>query len=174
MIIESIKFEYQRYKKLAEGTFAQVPDEALTRVFGDDNNSISILVGHISGNLKSRFTDFLTSDGEKPWRNRDKEFEDQGFSRAEMLKAWEEGWQVLFNTLDSLHDDQLGDRVSIRGVELTVIEALHRSLTHISYHVGQIVFIGKMVAGAAWKSLSIPRGGSAAYNQNPTKEKKPW
>jgi uncharacterized damage-inducible protein DinB len=171
MIISSIKSEFQRYKELAEGTFEQVPEEALSTTLGDDNNSISIIVAHLSGNLKSRFTDFLTTDGEKPWRMRDKEFEEQSYTKAEMIKVWNEGWDVLLKTLNSLTDESLDEIVTIRGMELKVVEALHLSLAHLSYHVGQIVFIGRSIAGCSWKSLSIPKGESQEYNKNPKKER---
>ncbi|KAA3612364.1 MAG: DUF1572 domain-containing protein [Calditrichaeota bacterium] len=171
MMINSIIAEFRRYKQLGEKTIDQVADKDLTAIVGADNNSISILVGHLSGNLKSRFTDFLTTDGEKEWRNRDGEFEEPQLSRTELLELWEAGWTVLFNTLDSLHDNDLAKVVKIRGIELTVIEALHRSLAHVSYHVGQIVLIGRSCVGDKWQSLSIPKKGSAEYNANPTKEK---
>ncbi|MCA9731463.1 MAG: DUF1572 family protein [Deferribacteres bacterium] len=171
MIVNSIISEYKRYKLLAEKTVQQVSDEQLTIVLGEENNSISILFGHIAGNLKSRFTDFLNSDGEKSWRNRDLEFEPRFTSRTEMLATWDESWSILFDTLDSLKDDDLHKIVTIRRVELSVTEALHRSLAHLSYHVGQIVLLGRNVVGEKWQSLSIPRGKSAQYNANPTKEK---
>lgn len=171
MIIESIKYEYLRYKSLAEGAFEQTQEEGLNKVFGEDNNSISVIVSHISGNLKSRFTDFLTTDGEKSWRHRDTEFEERELTRNELIKKWNEGWNILLNTLDDLTDDDLDKTVIIRNKGLTVSDALLRSLAHLSYHVGQIVFIAKIIAGKNWKSLSIPRGKSEKYNLNPDKEK---
>lgn len=171
MIIDSITREFKRYRKLAEGAIRQVPANDLTRVIAADGNSLSVLAGHISGNLKSRFTDFLTSDGEKEWRQRDSEFEEDGLDHAGVEKVLAEGWQVLFDTLDSLSDADIHQIVTIRAVEFTVLEALHRSLAHISYHVGQIVLIARVICGDNWQSLSIPRGGSAAYNQNPTRER---
>ncbi len=171
MIISSIKYEYLRYKKLGEGAIIQTPEDGLNKVFGDENNSISVIAAHISGNLNSRFTDFLTTDGEKPWRKRDAEFEERNLTKSELLQLWDDGWLVLFTTLDELSDDDLDKTVTIREKELTVADALHRSLAHVSYHVGQIVYIARMIVGKEWKSLSIPRGGSNAYNQNPDKEK---
>jgi len=165
MLVESIKSEYLRYKNLGEKAIDQVPEEGLNKVFGDDNNSISVIVAHISGNLKSRFTDFLTTDGEKSWRNRDTEFEEINLSRNELIKKWNDGWSILLTTLDELTDDDLDKTITIRGKELSVAEALHRSLAHLSYHVGQIVLIARIIAGKNWKSLSIPRGGSENYNQ---------
>ena len=171
MIIESLRSEYLRYKNLAEGAIAQIDDKVIYQIFGDESNSIAIVMNHLSGNLKSRFTDFLTSDGEKPWRHRDEEFEETKLSRDELLRTWEEAWSVFWNELENLRDEQLQNSVKIRGKELTVIEALHRSLTHFSYHVGQIVFIAKSSLGKNWKSLSIPEGKSEQYNENPAKEK---
>ena len=171
MIISSIKYEYLRYKKLGEGAIKQIPEDGLNKLFGDDNNSISVIVAHISGNLKSRFTDFMTTDGEKSWRKRDTEFKKRNLTKSKLLQLWDDGWVVLFTTLDELSDDDLDDTVTIREKELTVADALHRSLAHISYHVGQIVFIARMIVGKEWKSLSIPRDGSNAYNQSPDKKK---
>jgi hypothetical protein len=171
MIISSIKYEYLRYKKLGEGAIIQTPEYGLNKVFGEDNNSISVIAAHISGNLNSRFADFLTTDGEKPWRKRDTEFEGRDLTKSELLQLWDDGWVVLLTTLDELSNDDLDKMVTIREKELTVADALHRSLAHVSYHVGQIVFIARMIVAKEWKSLSIPRGGSNAYNQNPDKEK---
>lgn len=172
MIIESIKSEYLRYKVLAEGAFEQISEEGLNKLYGDDSNSISVIVCHISGNLKSRFTDFLTSDGEKTWRKRDTEFEERNLSRNDLIKKWNEGWNVLLNSINALTDNDLEKMNTIRGKDITVAEALHRSLAHLSYHVGQIIFIAKMIAGKNWRSLSIPRGGSEQYNLNADKGKR--
>jgi len=131
------------------------------------------VVWHVAGNLQSRFTDFLTSDGEKPWRHRETEFEDRQVSREELIEKWEAGWRTLFDALGPLADDDLSRSITIRGVPLTVCEALHRSLAHASYHVGQMTYIGKMLRGEEWAYLSIPPGGSAAYNANPVLEKGP-
>ena len=171
MIVNSIKSEYLRYKTLGEGAIAQITNEGINKVFGEDNNSIAVIVYHISGNLKSRFTDYLTTDGEKSWRKRDTEFFERNFTREELTKKWDDGWKVLLDTLAALSDSDLNKVVTIRNKELTVIEALHRSLAHISYHVGQIVFIARSIVGKDWKSLSIPRGGTVEYNKNPTMEK---
>lgn len=173
MIIEPIKAEYQRYKFLAEGAIAQIKDEDLHNAAGDDTNAIAVIMNHISGNLKSRFTNFLTEDGEKPWRNRDEEFEEKREDRATVLKKWEEGWRILFDEIDALQDSDLGKVVRIRGKELTVSDALQRSLAHAAYHAGQIVLLARIQAGKNWKSLSIPRGKSQEYNLNPTKERPP-
>jgi hypothetical protein len=156
-ILESIEREYRRYKGLAEATFEQLNAGQLARVAGAAGNSVITLVWHISGNLKSRFRDFLTTDGEKPWRQRETEFEERAVTPAELRQKWEEGWAVLFAALQTLKDADLGATVTIRGEALPVRDALHRSLAHTSYHVGQIVFLGKSLRGEEWRSLSIPR-----------------
>lgn len=158
-ILTSIEHEYRRYKKLAESAFAQVTDAQLVEIPSPEGNSIAMLTWHLSGNLKSRFTDFLTTDGEKPWRNRESEFEARTVTRMELQAKWEEGWAVLFQTLSDLDDDALGRPVAIRGEEHSVLQALHRSLAHASYHVGQVVFLAKSFRGEGWRSLSIPKGG---------------
>lgn len=172
-VISSIEAEYLRYKDLAEKTFAQLDDSQLTMRAGETSNSIATIVWHMAGNLTSRFTDFLTTDGEKPWRHRDEEFHDRQVSQPELLARWNAGWQVLFDTLGTLVDDDLTRTVVIRGQSLPVIDALHRSLAHAASHVGQIQFWGKVMKGTTWDYLSIPPGGSAAYNANPTLEKPP-
>jgi len=170
-IIESIRGEYLRYKKLAEAAIAQVDEAQLSAVPSAESNSIAIVCWHVSGNLKSRFTDFLNSDGEKPWRNREEEFDARTVSRADLLAKWEDGWAALLAALSELTDDHLTREVKIRGQAVSVLEALHRSLAHTSYHVGQIVYLAKEKVGSNWTSLSIPRGQSAAFNQNPSGQK---
>ena len=173
MVIESIKSEYNRYKSLTELAVAQVKDEDLQKIIPGTENSVAILMNHLSGNLKSRFTNFLTEDGEKPWRNRDGEFEESNKNRTNLLKDWNESFGILLDELNKLTDADLSRKVKIRETELTVSDALTRSLSHLSYHVGQIVLIARQHVGANWKSLSIPKGKSQTYNLNPTKEKKP-
>lgn len=173
MLIESIKSEYQRYKSLAEMAISQVKDTHLHLVVGDDNNSIAVVIKHIFGNLRSRFTNFLDEDGEKPWRERDKEFEEGFEKRTDLMRNWEGAWKILFDQLDLLKDSDLGKAVKIRNKELWVCDALERSLAHVSYHVGQIVLMSRIHAGKDWKSLSIPRGKSQEYLLNPTKERHP-
>jgi hypothetical protein len=170
-LIESIRDEYLRYKALADATIEQLREEDLSRPAHPEGNSVATIVWHLSGNLKSRFTEFLTSDGEKPWRHRDEEFEPRHVTREELIAKWTAGWDVLFAALSPLTDDHLPASVTIRQQPLKVHEALHRSLAHAAYHVGQIVFLGKMFQGAHWKYLSIPPGGSAAYNEKPGSEK---
>jgi uncharacterized damage-inducible protein DinB len=169
-IVESIRAEYLRYKTLAEGAIDQLDDADLAKADARGSNSIAVLCWHISGNLKSRFTDFLSSDGEKPWRDREEEFNERNVGRGELLEKWNAGWKVLLDTLSGLTDDDLKKTVTIRQQPLIVHEALHRSLSHTVYHVGQIVYIAKELRGAAWSSLSIPRGQSATYNQAPKYE----
>lgn len=164
-LVDSIRGEYLRYKTLAERAIEQLPEADLSRSGPGGGNSIAVICWHLSGNLRSRFTDFLTSDGEKPWRNRDEEFESRTVTRAELLAKWAAGWDVLLQTLSTLTDDQLDHGVTIRGQSLKVHEALHRSLAHASYHVGQIVFLAKEFRGSDWQSLSIPLGASEALNK---------
>jgi hypothetical protein len=162
-VIESIRGEYERYKTLGERAVAQVEDRELSLAGLNGSNSLAVICWHVSGNLASRFTDFLTTDGEKPWRNREEEFDDRAVSRAGFLAKWEQGWSVLFAALAQLTDANLPDTITIRGQQLTVAVALHRSLAHTAYHVGQMVYVAKALRGAAWSSLSIPRGQSASY-----------
>lgn len=170
-MISWIEAEFRRYKEMGEGAIAQLgPDQLVVRA-SPQSLSIATVVWHVAGNLTSRFTDFLTTDGEKPWRNRESEFEERNVGRTELLEKWESGWSTLFAALDQLTDDDLERTVSVRGVSLTVGEALLRSLGHVSYHIGQITFFGKMLRGPEWKYLTIPPGGTDAYNRNPTKEK---
>ena len=170
-LIKSIEGEYLRYKALAESALKQVPETALSQSGPSDGNSLAVICWHLSGNLKSRFTDFLTSDGEKPWRNREEEFAARSVSRAELMEKWTDGWQALLGVLQQLTDADLTKTVLIRGQPLLVHEALHRSLAHASYHVGQIVYLAHAICGSGWKYLSIAPGGSAAYNANPLYEK---
>jgi uncharacterized damage-inducible protein DinB len=168
--IRSLEEEYRRYKALGEAAFAQLPDEQLSVPAPGGGNSIAAIVWHIAGNLESRFTDFRTSDGEKPWRNRDEEFEPRTVSRAELIEKWERGWRALFDAVASITDADLQARIRIRHQPLRIDEALHRSLAHTTYHVGQIVFLAKMLRAEEWKCLSIPLGGSRAYNEAPRHE----
>jgi uncharacterized damage-inducible protein DinB len=170
-LIKSVEAEFRRYKALAEGALNQASDDKLSAPGPSGGNSLAIICWHISGNLKSRFTDFLESDGEKPWRGREEEFSARSVTRAELMEKWNDGWNVLFATLDSLSDEDLTRTVKIRAQDLRVHDALNRSLAHISYHVGQIVYVAHAFASDAWTYLSIPPGQSAAYNANPTFDK---
>jgi hypothetical protein len=173
MFVKDFIDEYERYRLTGEKAMAQVSDEALNRVVAPDGNSIAMLVRHVGGNLVSRFTDFLTTDGEKPWRDRDDEFADGVYTRAEVDEAWTTGWNVLEAELKKLTDDDLERLVTIRGQEMTVHAALCRSLAHASMHVGQIILLARMQASDEWKWITIPKGQSQQYNQNPTLEKRP-
>jgi uncharacterized damage-inducible protein DinB len=170
-LIDSIRAEYLRYKALAEAGIEQLSEDQLSAPGQNGGNSIAVICWHISGNLKSRFTDFLTSDGEKPWRQREEEFKARTVSRSELLSKWTEGWDALLAASSSLTDEQLSQTVTIRNQPLLVHEALHRSLAHLSYHVGQIVYVAKAMRGKDWKYLSIAPGKSDAYNKAPTSEK---
>jgi hypothetical protein len=169
-LVSSITAEFHRYKALGEAALAQVDEAGFARAGAGECNSIAAIVWHISGNLRSRFVDFRTTDGEKPWRNRDEEFEARVVSREELTARWEGGWAELFSALRTLTDADLHETVVIRGQPHAIHEALHRALAHTSYHVGQIVVMAKTITGDGWKNLSIPRGGSAAYNQRPHRE----
>lgn len=169
-LVSSITAEFQRYKALGEAAISQLDDADFTRAGAGECNSVATIVWHISGNLRSRFVDFRTSDGEKPWRNRDEEFEPRHVRRQELMAKWETGWAELFAALGALTDADLHEQVFIRRQPHAIHEALHRALAHTSYHVGQIVSIAKAIKGETWRNLSIPRGGSAAYNQAPHRE----
>ena len=156
------QFEY--YKMLGEKTFAQVSDEALFWQYNEESNSIATIVKHLWGNMLSRWTDFLTSDGEKEWRKREEEFDNDITTRKEMMDNWNEGWQCLSDALNSLKDNDLDKIIYIRNMGHSITEAINRQLAHYPYHIGQIVFIGKMASENNWQSLSIPRGKSKEYN----------
>lgn len=173
MMLKDFSDEYARYKAIGQKAMAQVTDEALNRVIGQDNNSMAIIVRHISGNLISRFTDFLSSDGEKPWRDRDTEFADATYNRQEIDALWGKGWSVLEAELAALSEADLQETVTIRGHPLTVHEALSRSLAHTAYHIGQVVLLARLLADADWQWISVPKGKSKEYNLNPTMEKQP-
>jgi hypothetical protein len=153
------------YKELGESTFAQVDDDAFHWQLNPTSNSIAVIIQHMAGNMLSRWTNFLTEDGEKEWRNRDEEFEVHTMNRSELISLWEKGWNCLFTTLDTLNESDLLKTVHIRQEPLIVIDAINRQLAHYPYHVGQIVYIGKLILDENWKSLSIPKGNSEAYNE---------
>lgn len=161
--LDSVIKQFLYYKMLGEKTFDQIPEEQLFWQHSPDSNSIAAIVKHLAGNMLSRWTDFLTTDGEKPWRDRDGEFENDLGSKAEMLSLWDQGWKIMLDTLGSLSDEDLDRIVYIRNQGHTVMEAINRQLAHYPYHVGQIVYIGKMQA-SNWQSLSIPKGNSAQFN----------
>jgi Protein of unknown function (DUF1572) len=160
--LENARFETRRLKNLAEKALAQVEDDSLLQhSLDDESNSLAVLMQHLGGNLLSRWTGFLETDGEKPDRNRDREFEpDRSATRRELMEIWERGWSRCLESLDSLTPEDLAKTVRIRGEELTVPQAIQRQVVHTAYHVGQIVFLSKHLASARWTSLSIPRGRS--------------
>lgn len=159
------------HKLLAERAVAQLPDEALRRSLDENTNSIAVIMKHVAGNLRSRWTDFLGSDGEKPWRSRDDEFVDDFSDRAALLAYWEAGWASLNTALSALTADDMGRTVTIRGEPFSVPAAMARSLAHTAYHVGQIVQLARHWAGDEWETLTVPRGGSTQFNQQVWGEK---
>ncbi|WP_298737547.1 DUF1572 family protein [uncultured Chitinophaga sp.] len=168
--LDSIKKRFLTYKVLGDKTLERLNEQQLNWQPDEYSNSIHQVVKHISGNMLSRWTDFLSSDGEKPWRNRDTEFEDGTAAKADIIAAWEKGWQCMMQTLDSLQDTDLEKTITIRTEPLIVIDAINRQLAHIPYHVGQIVYIGKMLLKDQWESLSIPKGGSETFNREMAKK----
>jgi hypothetical protein len=155
---------FRHYKKLAEGAIAQVSDAQLYESPDLESNSIALIVKHMAGNMSSRWTDFLTSDGEKPWRNRDCEFETPPLTRVALMEMWEQGWATLFESLTSLAESDLSRTVTIRGEAHSVMQAINRQLAHYPYHCGQIVFLAKHLQHENWQSLSVPRGQSQQFN----------
>ena len=158
--------QFHYYKKLGDQTLSEMKEKELIWQYNDESNSLAILINHLSGNMLSRFTGFLNEDGEKTWRNRDAEFASGPVTRDELLKRWNTGWKCLFDQLDAMEESDLGTIVYIRNVGHTALEAILRQLAHYAYHVGQMVFIGKMLRDGEWKSLSIPKGESGQFNQH--------
>jgi hypothetical protein len=167
MFLSSCIARIRYYKQLADQSFAQLNDEDFQYRTSDVDNSIAVIIQHMSGNMCSRFTDFLTSDGEKAWRQRDLEFEERGLSRTELMELWEKGWSCFLGALGSLTEADLDREVAIRGEKLRVMDAIIRQMAHYPYHIGQIVHIARQIRGIDWQSLSIPRGGSQSYNNEP-------
>jgi hypothetical protein len=154
---------FRYYKRLGDGAIAQAPGHGLFAVLDPESNSIATIVKHLAGNMQSRWTDLLTTDGEKPDRNRDTEFETPPASREELIVMWESGWKLLFDTLGTLAESDLGRTIKIRGEPHSVMQAINRQMGHYAYHVGQIVYLAKHYAGSNWKALTVPRGKSAEY-----------
>jgi len=155
--VADVLVNLRKQKALAEGALAQVADDALDRRLDPESNSLSVLVRHVAGNMRSRWTDFFTTDGEKPDRNRDAEFEAAPRTRAELVGEWDDGWRRLFDVLEALEPGDLTRRVALRGEQMSALEAIDRALVHYSYHVGQIVMLAKHLRHGEWRSLSIPR-----------------
>lgn len=171
LLTNSIK-QFKYYKSLGDKTFNQLDLEELQKEFAEDSNSISIIVKHMVGNMLSRWTNFLTEDGEKNWRNREQEFKNTYTSKQKLIDAWESGWDCLFKALESIKDDDLEKIIYIRNEAHTIPEAIIRQLAHYSYHVGQIVFLGKLIKGREWESLSIPKGKSDDFNAKKFSQRK--
>lgn len=165
LFLQDIRKQARALKGLADKALAQVRDEDLSVTLDPESNSLAMIVRHMAGNLKSRWTDFLTSDGEKPDRDRDAEFEARKASRSDLLAAWDEGWSRLFGALDGLTVEDLGRSVTIRAEPHTAVQAINRGIAHAAYHVGQITFLAKHFASENWKSLSISRGKSREFTQ---------
>jgi len=162
--MDDILFSLRKQKEFAEKAIRQVSDECFFKKPGEHSNSIAIIIKHISGNLASRWTDFLTTDGDKPWRDRDGEFlAGSQDTRANLLAAWEKAWSILFESLAGLHEADLLKKVTIRGEEHTVLQAIHRSMNHTSYHVGQIVYLARVLTKEGWEWLTIPPGQSQQW-----------
>jgi hypothetical protein len=163
--VEDARAIFRQYNRLADAAIAQVSDGDLYAALDEESNSMAIIMKHVAGNMISRWTDFLTSDGEKPTRNRDIEFEDPPATRDELLAMWEHGWACLFGTLDALTEADLGCRITIRGQAHSVMQAINRQVAHYSYHSGQIILLAKHFQSANWKCLSVPRKKSAEFNR---------
>jgi hypothetical protein len=162
--LESVTKQFEYYKLLGEKAMEQLPDEKLFWQYNEESNSIAIIVKHLSGNMLSRWTDFLATDGEKEWRDRDAEFDNSDQNREQLLARWNDGWACFLGALKQLTGNDLQKIVYIRKQGHTVMEAINRQLAHYPYHVGQIIYIAKMVADSEWKSLSIPKGNSRSFN----------
>lgn len=159
-------------KRLAEGAIAQLSDEELFRIVGAESNSVAILMKHMAGNMRSRFTDFLTTDGEKPTRHRDQEFViDANTTRVDVMRNWEDGWRTVLTAVKSLQPEDVMKTVTIRGEPHTVLQAINRQIAHYAHHSGQIVFLAKYFRGEEWKTLSVPRGKSEEFNRGDLKLK---
>jgi len=168
--LDEVRRQFRGYKRMGEGAMDQLSDEQYFVTLDPESNSIAVLVKHLAGNMKSRFTNFLTSDGEKPDRNRDQEFEiTQNTTRVEVRNWWEEGWERVFSALANLTPDDVLRTVTIREEPHTVLQALNRQLAHYAAHIGQIVFVAKHLRSREWKTLSIPRGKSQEFNQKAKK-----
>ena len=162
--IRSVKNQFQYYKLLGEKTFDQLNEKDLFKGYNSESNSIAVIVNHLQGNMKSRWTDFLTSDGEKKWRNRDLEFELELKTKEELIVKWNQGWECLFVALNSINNSNFDTKIYIRNQTHSIVEAINRQIMHYAYHIGQIVYIGKMFKDNNWISLSVPKGKSEELN----------
>jgi hypothetical protein len=170
--LEEVRRQFRGHKRLAEGAIAQLRDEELFTALDPESNSIAILVKHLAGNMRSRFTDFLTTDGEKPDRNRDQEFEMNSVpTRADVVRWWEEGWARVFATVEALKPEDVMRTVTVRGEPHTVLQAINRQIAHYAQHTGQIVFLAKHLRSSEWKTLSVPRGKSREFTAQKNAQK---
>lgn len=165
IFLESSLHLFTYYKNLGEKALLQIPDDKLHWQFNEDSNSAATIVKHLSGNMVSRWTDFLSSDGEKSWRNRDAEFENDLHSREEIMEAWKLGWDSLFQAMEKCDENDFDKKVYIRNQSHHLIEAINRQLTHYATHIGQLIYLAKMLHQGTWKSLSIPKGASRSFNK---------
>jgi hypothetical protein len=165
LFLDSVIKRFKENKVLSEKTFDQLNDEEMHLQPNEESNSIAVIIQHLYGNMLSRWTNFLTEDGEKEWRNRDDEFEVHQFSKQQLIEKWNEGWKVFLNTLESLTPNDLSKTITIRRQPLNVVDAINRQLAHYSYHVGQIVYLGRWIKQGEWTSLSIPKNRSQEFNQ---------
>lgn len=163
--LQSVIKRFNIHKELGDKTFEQLSDEDFHFQPNEESNSIAVIIQHMAGNMLSRWTDFLTTDGEKEWRSRDNEFNDQNLTKQQLIELWQKGWDCCLNTLNSLTEDDLMKTIHIRSNELIAIDAINRQLTHYPSHVGQIMYIGKIIKNKNWQNLSIAKGHSDAYNQ---------
>lgn len=171
--LDEVRRQFRGYKRLGEGAMTQLADQELFFAPDAESNSVAVIVKHLAGNMRSRFTDFLTTDGEKPDRHRDQEFEmNSNPTRTDLMRWWEEGWAIVFSALEGLTPEDVMRTITIRGEPHTVLQALNRQVAHYAYHVGQIAFVAKHLKGSEWKSLSIPRGKSEEYNRKPVAARK--
>ncbi len=163
--LNNAKFEFNRYKSLGDQTFLQLAEKDFFWQASEYDNSIAIIIKHMAGNMLSRWTNFLSEDGEKPWRHRDQEFENPPKTKEELLHLWEKGWQCLFDALDTITESNFDHKVTIRGESHSIIEAINRQLAHYASHVGQLLLLGKMIKKQDWAPLSIPKGQSEKFNR---------
>jgi hypothetical protein len=164
-LITSIR-RMKYYKELGEKTFVQLNDTDFHFKPTSESNSIAVIIQHMAGNMLSRFTNFLTEDGEKSWRKRDDEFEEHSYTKQQLVEIWHNGWKCFFDAIQSLKDEDLIKQVYIRDEKLSVVDAIIRQLAHYPYHIGQIIYVGRVIKNDDWKNLSIPKGNSQAYNQS--------